>query len=48
MQRDDQCEGSFGQMPKEWGPAVQGRKGKGSLVWEVEFHPSFKGWAGFK
>lgn len=41
------CEGSLGQMPKEWGQAgsarVQGRKWKGSLLWEVEFDPSSKG-----
>lgn len=39
-------------MPKEWGQAcsarVQGRKWKGSLVWEVGFDPSFRGWTGFK
>lgn len=46
------CEGSLGQMPNEWGQAgsarVQGRKWKGSLVWEVEFDPASKAWAGFK
>lgn len=46
------CEGGRGQMPKEWGQAgsarVQGRKWKGSLMWEVGFDPSSRGWAGFK
>jgi len=50
--RMSHCEGSRGQMPKEWGQAgrtrVQGRKWKRSLVWEVGFDPSSRGWAGFK